>query len=48
MAFSFQFADDTALILDGSQSSLQAALNPLEIYGNCLGLEMNKEKKVCG
>ena len=39
-----QFADDTTLILDGSQPSLQAALNILEIYGNYSGLKMNKEK----
>lgn len=39
-----QFADDTTLILDGSQPSLQAALNILEIYGNYSGLNMNKEK----
>ena len=39
-----QFADDTTLILDGSQHSLQSALNTLEIYGNWSGLKMNKEK----
>ena len=39
-----QFADDTTLILDGSQPSLQAALNILELYGNYSGLKMNKEK----
>ena len=39
-----QFADDTTLILDGSQCSLQAALNTLEIYGTFSGLKMNKEK----
>ena len=39
-----QFADDTTLILDGSQHSLQAALNTLEIYGNFSGLKMNKEE----
>ena len=39
-----QFADDTTLILDGSQHSLQSALNTLEIYGNLSGLKMNKEK----
>ena len=39
-----QFADDTTLILDGSQHSLQSALNTLEIYGNISGLKMNKEK----
>ena len=39
-----QFADDTALFLDGTQHSLQAALNTLEIFGNFSGLRMNKEK----
>ena len=39
-----QFADDTTLILDGSQQSLQAALNTLEIFGNFVGLKINKEK----
>ena len=28
------FADDTTLILDGFQTSLQTALNILEIYGS--------------
>ena len=39
-----QFADDTTLILDGSQHSLQAALNVLEIFGNISGLRMNMDK----
>ena len=39
-----QFADDTTLMLDGSQHSLQAALNTLEIFGNMSGLRMNKDK----
>ena len=39
-----QFADDTTLILDGSVSSLQAALNTLEIFGNFSGLQMNRAK----
>ena len=39
-----QFADDTTPILNGSQHSLQSALNTLEIYGNLSGLKMNKEK----
>ena len=44
-----QFADDTTLILDGSQHSLQSAINTLEIYGNLSGLKINKEKtKVIG
>ena len=39
-----QFADNTTLILDGSVSSLQAALNTLEVFGNFSGLRMNREK----
>ena len=39
-----QFADDTTLILDGSDHSLQSALNVLEIFGNFSGLKMNMEK----
>ena len=39
-----QFADDTTLILNGSQHSLQSALTTLEIYGSISGLNMNKEK----
>ena len=39
-----QFADDTTLLLDGTQKSLQAALNELEIFGNLSGLKMNKDK----
>ena len=39
-----QFVDDTTLLLDGSQHSLQSALNTLEIYGTMSGLKMNKEK----
>ena len=39
-----QFADDTTLTLDGSQHSLQLALNTLEVFGSISGLKMNKEK----
>ena len=39
-----QFADNTTIFLDGSQCSLQAALNSFEIYGSISGLQMNKEK----
>ena len=39
-----QFADDTTLILDGSQESLQTALNIIETYGTMSGLKMNTEK----
>ena len=41
-----QFADNTTLILDGLQQSLQAALNTLEIFGNFSGLKMNKKKNL--
>ena len=37
-------ADDTTLILDRSQHSLDAALNMLEIFGNFSGLKRNMEK----
>ena len=46
-AYSFkmtQFADDTTLLLDGSQKSLQTALNILELFGSLSGLKMNTEK----
>ena len=39
-----QFADDTTLFLDGTKSSLQAALSTLKTYGSYSGLKMNKEK----
>ena len=39
-----QFADDTTLILDGTQNSLQVALNIIETYGNISGLRMNTDK----
>ena len=39
-----QFADDTAIILDGTQHSLQATLNVLEIFSSMSGLKMNSEK----
>ena len=39
-----QFADDTTIFLDGSQDSLVAALNTLEIFGNLSGLKVNTEK----
>ena len=39
-----QFADDTTLILDGSQRSLEAALNTIEIFGTYSGLKMNTTK----
>ena len=39
-----QFADDTTILLDVSEKSLQATLNTLEIYGNLPGLKINTEK----
>ena len=39
-----QFADDTTLLLDGTQKSLQASLNAIEIFGTFSGLKMNKDK----
>ena len=39
-----QFADDTTLILDGSEGSLLSALNTIEIFGTVSGLKMNKSK----
>ena len=39
-----QFADDTTIILHGTEDSLQAALNILEFFGNISGLRVNTEK----
>ena len=39
-----QFADDTTILLDGSQNSLTGSLNTLEIFGTISGLKMNTEK----
>ena len=39
-----QLADDMTLILDGSQSSLQAALKTVEVFGSFSGLKINKSK----
>ena len=39
-----QFADDTTLILDGSQKSLQRSLYMLERFGEISGLRVNCEK----
>ena len=39
-----QFANDTTLFLDGSESSLQYTLNVLEIFGSLSGLKMNLSK----
>ena len=39
-----QFADNTTIILHGTEDSLQAALNVLEVFGNISGLRVNTEK----
>ena len=39
-----QFADDTTIILDGSERSLLSALNTIEIFGSVSGLKMNTSK----
>ena len=39
-----QFADDTTIILDGSERSLLSALNTIEIFGTASGLKMNTSK----
>ena len=41
-----QFADDTTLFLDGSESSLQYTLNVLEIFGSLSGLKMNLKTRM--
>ena len=39
-----QSVDDTSLLFDGSNSSLQAAMNVLEIFGSLSVLKINSEK----
>ena len=39
-----QFADDTTIILDGSERSLLSALNTIEIFRTISGLKMNTSK----
>ena len=39
-----QYADDTTLILVGSQDSLSAALNVLDDFGEVSGLKLNSKK----
>ena len=39
-----QFADDTTILLDGSQNSLTGSLNTLEVFGTISGLRMNTDK----
>ena len=39
-----QFADDTTILLDGSQNSVNGSLNTLEVFGTISGLLMNTDK----
>ena len=39
-----QFVDDTTLLMDGSESSLQYTMNVLEVFGSLSGLKMNLSK----
>ena len=39
-----QFADDTTIIMDGTEKTLQATLNTLEVFGTYSGLKMNTSK----
>ena len=39
-----QYADDTQIFLDGSEASLRATLQILEIFYNMSGLKINKDK----
>ena len=39
-----QFADDTTLTLNGTNYSLEAALNTLEVFGSYSGLRINTDK----
>ena len=39
-----QFADDTTIFMDGSESRLQQILNILEVFGSLSGLKMNMSK----
>ena len=39
-----QFIDGSALLLNGSQCSLQTTLNIMELFGSLSGLKMNTKK----
>ena len=39
-----QYADDTTLILDGSEESLQESLQIIDYFGNISGLRLNNKK----
>ena len=39
-----QYADDTFVILDGSESSLKSCIDIFDSFNRCSGLKMNVEK----
>ena len=39
-----QYADDTVLFIDGSEKSIQAACNNLDLFANMSGLKVNVDK----
>ena len=39
-----QYADDTTLILDGSQDTLETSLNVIEKFSKISGLRLNNKK----
>ena len=41
-----QFADETTIILDGSERSLLSVLNTIEIFGTISGLKINSSKTI--
>ena len=44
-----QYADETTLILDGSEKSFLEALKIIESFGNIFGLKLNNSKtEACG
>ena len=43
----FQYADDTGILLDGSESSLRSTLNLLDQFSKYSGLTPNLEKTRC-
>ena len=43
-----QFADDTTIILDGSQQSLEIAISILNLFAGMSGLKVNQKQKRYG
>ena len=39
-----QYADDTVLFLDGSENSMRASFNTLDLFANISGLKINIKK----